>query len=81
MNRIDFTRQFADRVNNRMTIRERLVNGSYDCIFYDTGQKGCSIYVVRPAQCRQFPFWDEYKDKTDAVRQECPGIKPAVDGE
>ena len=24
------------------------------CIFYD---KGCSIYRVRPIQCRTFPFW------------------------
>lgn len=27
---------------------------SYDCIFWN---EGCSIYEVRPLQCRTFPFW------------------------
>lgn len=26
------------------------------CIFYDNG---CSIYPVRPTQCRTFPFWPD----------------------
>jgi Fe-S-cluster containining protein len=27
-----------------------------DCIFWN---EGCSIYPVRPRQCRTFPFWAE----------------------
>ena len=30
---------------------------SGDCIFYEQG-KGCTIYPVRPRQCRTWPFWD-----------------------
>lgn len=26
------------------------------CVFYE---KGCSIYSVRPTQCRTFPFWPD----------------------
>ncbi|UCD33847.1 MAG: YkgJ family cysteine cluster protein [Desulfobacterales bacterium] len=44
------------------------------CIFY---QEGCSIYPVRPAQCRTFPFWFENLrsfNKWRRVTRECPGI-------
>jgi Fe-S-cluster containining protein len=36
------------------TLRER-TNG--DCVFYDAVQ-GCTIYDVRPRQCRTWPFWE-----------------------
>jgi Fe-S-cluster containining protein len=54
------------------TLREKL-NG--DCVFYDR-EKGCTIYPVRPPQCRTWPFWEsnvvtpEAWEKTCAV---CPG--------
>lgn len=32
-----------------------------DCIFLDRkdGKTGCSIYSVRPLQCRTWPFWNQ----------------------
>jgi Fe-S-cluster containining protein len=36
------------------TLREK-TNG--DCVFYDR-QEGCTVYPVRPPQCRTWPFWD-----------------------
>ena len=36
------------------TLREKL-NG--DCIFYDKNA-GCTVYPVRPPQCRTWPFWE-----------------------
>src|SRR5438128_986169 len=36
------------------SLREK-VNG--DCVFYDKAL-GCTIYEVRPAQCRTWPFWE-----------------------
>jgi len=44
------------------------------CIFYDNG---CSIYPVRPTQCRTYPFWrDILKSNTrwDNEAQNCRGI-------
>ncbi len=46
-----------------------------DCIFLKDNQ--CSIYPVRPLQCRTFPFWPEnlkspYRWKITA--KSCPGI-------
>jgi len=38
---------------------------------------GCSIYPVRPAQCRAFPFWPENMNKVETwinLKNVCPGI-------
>jgi Fe-S-cluster containining protein len=37
-----------------LTLREK-ING--DCVFWDKEQ-GCTIYPVRPPQCRTWPFWE-----------------------
>jgi hypothetical protein len=45
-----------------------------DCLFYD---RGCTVYPVRPSQCRTFPFWVKNLRSEFAWRQvclECPGI-------
>ena len=47
------------------------------CVFLQGGREaGCSIYPVRPAQCRSWPFWEEMKDPERARRAArfCPGI-------
>src|SRR5262245_23264002 len=36
------------------TLREK---GNGDCVFYDQN-KGCTVYPVRPRQCRTWPFWE-----------------------
>jgi len=36
------------------TLREK-ANG--DCVFYDR-KEGCTVYAVRPRQCRTWPFWE-----------------------
>jgi Fe-S-cluster containining protein len=54
------------------SLRER-ANG--DCIFWDK-TAGCTVYDVRPAQCRTWPFW-ESNIKSPAAWQHtcdiCPG--------
>ena len=44
------------------------------CFFYDNG---CTIYPVRPHQCRTYPFWFENLrsvKKWQRVSKACPGI-------
>jgi Fe-S-cluster containining protein len=59
-------------VGRRVSLREK-ANG--DCIFYDPAD-GCTIYPVRPRQCRTWPFWEsnivtpEAWEKTCEI---CPG--------
>jgi uncharacterized protein len=56
----------------RRTLREQ-ANG--DCVFYDR-TAGCTVYPVRPRQCRTWPFWESNVatladwEHTQAV---CPG--------
>jgi Fe-S-cluster containining protein len=49
------------------TLREK-ANG--DCVFYDS-QQGCTIYPVRPPQCRTWPFWESNVESPEAWRQTC----------
>jgi uncharacterized protein len=54
------------------SLREKL-NG--DCIFYDR-KEGCTIYPVRPRQCRTWPFWESNVRTPEAWQrtcQVCPG--------
>jgi Fe-S-cluster containining protein len=57
----------------RRSLREK-ANG--DCVFYDR-QSGCTVYPVRPRQCRTWPFWEcntqSPADWAKAAR-ECPGM-------
>ncbi len=60
-------RQYVRKACHRMTIVEDAV--SRDCIFLKPrpcGGKGCSIYPVRPAQCRTWPFWPINLSSPDA---------------
>ncbi|MDA8138834.1 MAG: YkgJ family cysteine cluster protein [Desulfobacteraceae bacterium] len=44
------------------------------CLFFNAG---CTIYEVRPLQCRSFPFWFSNlrsPARWARLRQDCPGI-------
>jgi Fe-S-cluster containining protein len=54
------------------TLREKL-NG--DCVFYDA-REGCTVYPVRPPQCRTWPFWESNVATPETWQrtcQVCPG--------
>ncbi|MCX7803677.1 MAG: YkgJ family cysteine cluster protein [Planctomycetota bacterium] len=56
----------------KLSLRER---GDYECVMLESD--GCSIYPVRPRQCRTFPFWPEILASADAWARQaltCPGI-------
>jgi len=74
-NPIDFIPQYFNRINNRLSIKERVGEYGLECVFFDSPQRCCSIYTVRPHQCRTFPFWEHFKRHKDELIRECPGIK------
>ena len=41
-----------------------------DCVFYDR-QAGCTIYPVRPRQCRTWPFWESNVVTPEAWQKTC----------
>ena len=63
---------YSRKARGRRSLREK-ANG--DCVFYDR-QKGCTIYSVRPPQCRTWPFWDSNvatPEDWEHTCQVCPG--------
>jgi Fe-S-cluster containining protein len=68
-----YTRPFdGDR-----SLREK-ANG--DCVFYDR-QQGCTIYPVRPRQCRTWPFWESNVLTPEAWKRTCQVCPGAGQGE
>lgn len=64
------------RVGLRRSLTEE-ANG--DCTFLkrDGGKAYCSIYDVRPLQCRTWPFWSgnlKSQDAWNAAATTCPGM-------
>ena len=69
-----FRRRFVTLRWGRPSFIER-PNG--DCIFYRAEEARCSIYGVRPSQCRLFPFWTEVmrsEGSWASYAKSCPGM-------
>ncbi|MCK9491094.1 MAG: YkgJ family cysteine cluster protein [Sulfurimonas sp.] len=74
INTRDFVAEYLYREGFKYSIKERKIDDSYECIFYDRTTNGCGVYEARPIQCRTFPFWDYFKTRLDELQLECPGI-------
>jgi hypothetical protein len=69
-------REHLRRVGLRYSLTER-ENG--DCVFLkrENGKALCSIYPVRPLQCRTWPFWPELLESPQTwalAHKKCPGM-------
>jgi Fe-S-cluster containining protein len=60
-----------------LSLREK-ANG--DCTFYDR-EKGCTVYPVRPRQCRSWPFWESNLASEHAWQATCRVCPGAGQGE
>jgi len=71
LTRDDFGRRFLRRIGRRLSLVEE---PNHDCVFWD---EECTIYPVRPRQCRTFPFWGKSLASSEAWRStaiDCEGI-------
>ncbi len=84
--------RYCRQVNGRYSLNERLSpRGEYDCLFLHQqkttpppgsneqpkGRRGCTIYPVRPLQCRTWPFWDgllSAPEVWERATDRCPGM-------
>jgi Fe-S-cluster containining protein len=64
-------------VAGKRSLREK-ANG--DCVFYDR-TAGCTIYAVRPRQCRTWPFWERNVASQQTWQQTCAICPGAGQGE
>ena len=68
----EFVPLYTRKSRGKVTLREK-ANG--DCVFYEAG-RGCTVYPVRPKQCRTWPFWEsnlESPEKWERTESICPG--------
>jgi Fe-S-cluster containining protein len=87
----DTVRKYCRNVSGRLSLKETLRDGLHDCIFLkeievpvdDAGaermekKRVCSVYPVRPLQCRTWPFWDgnlASPENWARAGSRCPGI-------
>jgi Fe-S-cluster containining protein len=65
---LEETRSLYTRWTDRgRTLREK---SSGDCVFYDPGA-GCTVYPVRPPQCRTWPFWESNVASPEDWKRTC----------
>ena len=66
-----FLKRFAYPFRTGYSLKE---DREGNCLFYD---QGCTIYPVRPLQCRAFPFWMQNlrnEARWEDAAKACPGI-------
>jgi len=69
----EFMKKYTRYFHGRYALKE--LSKTYDCIFLK--DKKCTIYPVRPKQCRTFPWWvDQLKSKEawEEAAARCEGI-------
>jgi uncharacterized protein len=67
----DFTKRYLYPFKDSFSIGE---HADGRCLFYDNG---CTIYSLRPSQCRTFPFWFSNlrsESRWHEIEKNCPGI-------
>jgi Fe-S-cluster containining protein len=69
-----FIADYLVKIHNRYSLRDLKIDGQHDCILLDSRTKRCSVYDVRPEQCRKYPFWDCFKNNPRGAINECPGV-------
>ena len=70
----DFKSRYLKKFFGRTSLREC---ENYDCVFLKRNPDMCSVYIVRPLQCRLFPFWPSVmreKAAWDYYAARCPGM-------
>ena len=91
MQQCDVIERYCRKIDGKLSLKEKRGAGGYDCIFLEerkveTVQGGekvvhtkrvCTVYPVRPLQCRTWPFWPEILNSPKAwehANGRCPGI-------
>ena len=72
LTREQIIRDMMKPYDDSFTARDDFPDGH--CIFYD---HGCTVYEVRPSQCRDFPFWRcnlRSQATWNQLTRECPGV-------
>jgi len=83
-----FLAQYARKLKGRWSLNEVRADRGFDCVFLrrdESGKALCSIYPVRPAQCRTWPFWPfnlkSLRTYINVAKETpCPGMIAGLEG-
>jgi len=68
----EFEARYCERIEGHLSFKSR----DRACVFLEGGR--CSVYALRPKQCRTFPFWPELLADEDTWKRDvasfCPGV-------
>ncbi|RDU65614.1 YkgJ family cysteine cluster protein [Helicobacter sp. MIT 14-3879] len=70
----EFTIKYIRKVGEKYSLIEKEHISGKACIFFDD-DKQCTIYNVRPNNCRTFPFWEVFRNNPNGACRECIGVK------
>jgi uncharacterized protein len=71
----EFLQRYLLKVGGSYSLKEkRIAKDNFACIFFDVESNACSVYEVRPDQCRTFPFWNHFRKHPGEAEEECPGV-------
>jgi Fe-S-cluster containining protein len=68
-----FVKTYCRRWSGKLPVSLR-EKANLDCVFWNDG---CGVYTARPAQCRDWPFWEELlssQEQWDRAAAGCPGM-------
>lgn len=71
----EFSSRYVRKVDERYALLE--MPKTYDCVFLK--DRKCTVYPVRPKQCRTFPWWPQtLKSQEEWIEasKRCEGINP-----
>ena len=78
-----FRKKYVVKIDGQPSLGEVSSDRGQHCVFLQKGSGGCSVYDVRPKQCRTWPFWPEnlqsFRKWIDASKS-CPGILNGLEG-
>lgn len=72
---IDFMKKYTRLIDGRRSLNED--RKTYDCVFLKENK--CTLYHLRPKQCRTYPFWPQHLKSEKAWKeasQWCEGMAP-----
>jgi Fe-S-cluster containining protein len=70
----EFMKTHVRHVDGKYSLKEK---SKYDCIFLKDNR--CTIYSVRPTQCKTFPWWPanlQSPERWQGAAKSCEGITP-----
>lgn len=85
MDRSEFLKKYCRLIGGKVSLKERKNHrGEYDCVFLEEievrpgrRKRVCTVYDVRPLQCRTWPFWDgllRSQEAWESASRGCPGM-------